>query len=218
MFRIIAAITILGTVIWFFYALRSGMDKFNKSVGNLVSGAVDAFNKLKNPRSLDTSDIIKSFKVLSYFIVVICIIVLALTGFIPYLILGKSPAGFMLLIHVSISPVFAIGMTILTLLGAHSNVFNKTDQLGLNNFLNRKKDKAKAVENKTALKIYFWLLIILTPLIMGSIILSMYPAFGQYGQEYLLILHLVSTLLFLVFGIIHTFYLIKYLLPEIKND
>lgn len=33
-----------------------------------------------------------------------------------------------------------------------------------------------------ARKICFWLLVLLTPLILGSIILSMYPVFGTAGQ------------------------------------
>ena len=215
MLRIITAITILGTVLWFFYALRSGLDKFSKSARKLISGTGIAFRKLKNPRSLSTSDIINSFKVLSYFIVLICSMVLAITGFIPFVISGTSPTGIMLMIHVSISPVFAIGMTILTLLCAHNYAFSKIDR----HFLSRKKEEKKFGENKTALKVNFWLLIILTPFIMGSILVSMYPVFGSYGQEYLLIVHLVSTLLFLVIGIIHTFNLINtFLLSETKKD
>jgi hypothetical protein len=44
-------------------------------------------------------------------------------------------------------------------------------------------------------------MVILAPLIMGSIMLSMYPLFGTPGQRFLLTLHLVSSLIFVAVAI-----------------
>lgn len=218
MLRILLIIFLFGTVTWFFYALRIGMDKFMQLLKNLTLSSMDSLKKLKNPRSLGSSDIINYLKVLAYFVVVVCALILTATGFIPYFLSGKPPTGYTLVLHVSIAPVFAVCMTLLTLLEAHRHVFNKMDRLRLNYMFNRNQSPESISVKKSAAKLSFWLLIFLTPVVIGSILLSMYPVFNTFGQETLLLLHLLSSLFFLIIGIFHTFLLINLALTGSKNE
>lgn len=218
MFRILIIILLFGAVTWFFYAMRSRMIELKMSSKNLFVRAVDSLKKFKNPRLLSFSDLINCLKVLSYFIVVICALVLALTGFIPYILSGDPPTGYTLILHVSAAPFFAVCITLLTMLGAHRHPFNKADRLKLKYIFNPDRYKENIPAKKSALKISFWLLVFLAPVIMGSILLSMYPVFNTTGQEILLFLHLLSSLLFLIIGIVHTFLLINLSVIESKME
>ena len=147
-------------------------------------------------------------KKISYFFAVISVLILAYTGFIPYFIYGEPISGFLLIIHVAVSPVFAVCMTVLILLGAHEHRFNTPGQQRLSKNVRSKKGKNSISTKKPSLKVCFWLIVLLTIVVMGSIILSMYRIFGTRGQEILLTIHLVSSILFFVVGIIHTLLLI----------
>lgn len=156
-------------------------------------------------------------KRISYFFAVISVLILAYTGFIPYFIYDEPITGFLLILHVAISPVFAVCMTVVILFGAREHRFNTPGQQRLSKNIRRKKDKVSISTKKPSLKVCFWLIVLLTPVVMGSIILSMYRIFGTRGQEILLTLHLVSALLFFVVGIIHTFLLINSKVLEVNN-
>jgi len=141
--------------------------------------------------------------VLSYAIAAASVVLLALTGFIPYLLSGDSVSGVSLILHVAMAPVFAVCMTMLTLLWAHRQRFDSRDFSWLRGIARRRIDESTvaAAGHSPALKLSFWAMVILTPLIMGSIMLSMYPLFGTPGQRLLLTLHLVSGLLFVVVAV-----------------
>ncbi len=209
MIRIVTLFIFLATFGWFFYATRPSMINVKEAVKKLVSAAVDSFMKCTNPRSLNVFDILKCIKVLLYCIAVICVVLLTLTGFMPYFITGGPVSGFLLMLHVSLSPVFAISMTLISLLWAHEQIFNTSDQQWLYNNIFGKKDKDVLSHYQPVLKLCFWLLVFLTPFIMGSIIFSMYPVFGTGGQESLLTLHFSSALLFLIVSLVHTYLLLS---------
>ena len=53
-------------------------------------------------------------------------------------------------------------------------------------------------------KVTFWLIVFLALPLILSIILSMFPLFGTYWQEYLLALHRYTAIVFFVVVIVHT--------------
>ena len=218
MFRVLSLIILLIAVGWFLYAVLAKKERLKLSLDTLLRRVGDSFTKFKNPRKLITSDIIDGLRMLSYFIAVLCVIILSLTGFIPPLLLGIPMSGFLLVLHVSLSPVFAICMTLLCLLWAHQQVFDGSDRQWLNSLLFGKDTTGSNLKYHSAFKICFWLLILLTPFVMGSIILSMYPVFGTHGQHTLLMLHRVSAFLFLAVSMIHTFLLIDSSVPEKEEE
>ena len=142
-------------------------------------------------------------RVLFFAIAAASVLVLALTGFIPYLLTGESVSGVSLVLHVAVAPVFAVCMTAVTLLWAHRQRFDAQDLRWLSSIAQRRNGptESSGTGRSAALKLSFWAMVVLAPLIMGSIMLSMYPLFGTPGQRSLLTLHLVSGLLFVVVAV-----------------
>lgn len=190
------------------------MHNFKKLAGTLVSSSIDSIRKLRSPRSLKPADVIKYIKTLAYFLTVLSVLVLVMTGFLPYLVSGNAPAGYVLMLHVSAAPVFAVCITVLILFSVHRNRFSSRDQIRNDNSTENIAD----YKIETYTKIAFWFILILTILIMGSIVLSMYTFFGTNGQEFLLNLHLVSSVLFFAAAVYHTYLLINSFVSDIKNE
>jgi hypothetical protein len=201
MLRAFTFIILITVTASFFYALRKERGIFKRYLGELVSKSKNAFDKVRNPRKLSFGDLIGCLKVLSAFLAAVSAILLAISGFIPFLIFGKPLTGFILLFHVSVSPVFAVSMTIISLLWVKEHIFDSEDNIGLQKYR----------------KMCFWFMILLTLVIMGTIILSMYPIFGSQWQENLLNLHLFSTLLFVAAGVIYSYISIISTIVGAKN-
>jgi len=156
-------------------------------------------NTLTNLKKSSFGTIIKS---LLLPIIFLCINLLALTGFFTIIILGKPISTYLLLIHVSLAPIFAVCMVIVTLLWAPKNSFNKKDWETFCNLKSSKKEKKVELWQKVS----FWLIIVLTLPIILSILLSMYPLFGSEIQHSLLTTHRYSTLLFVITSTIYVYY------------
>jgi cytochrome b subunit of formate dehydrogenase len=139
----------------------------------------------------------------AYLVAVPSVALLALTGFVPYLLSGESLAGFALVVHVFVAPIFSVCVTVLALLWTHEQRFDTADQRWLSQRIFGGGEGADTPARAPVQKICFWLLVLLAPLILGSIILSMYPVFGTSGQESLRTLHFASALAFLLVSLLH---------------
>jgi len=170
-------------------------------MARLVTDSGSSFRRLRDKQGRASGALSAAFRVLFYAFAVASVALLALTGFIPYLLLGESVSGVSLVLHVAVAPVFAVCMTVLTLLWAHSQRFDSEDLSRLASIARRGAGEPAGAGHSSALKLSFWAMVILAPLIMGSIMLSMYPLFSTPGQMFLLTLHLVSSLLFVVVAI-----------------
>ncbi|MHC4664532.1 MAG: cytochrome b/b6 domain-containing protein [Planctomycetota bacterium] len=151
------------------------------------------------------------FKKLLYLLAMLCVLVLAVTGFYPVLILGKHISGYLLMIHVTAGGVFAACLALLALAFAHSHRFNENDWPWLTSLVRRELQKPKVLPEDSDLlrKLCFWLLIILALLLMLSVVLSMFPLLGTVGQLLLADTHRYSTLAFAAVAIIHTYLIIR---------
>lgn len=218
MYRIIVFIIIIATVIWFFTEMMEKKGKLIVALKGYFESLKSSFGELKRSGSLKPSSIISNLKVLLFFIGMICVLVLGITGFIPYIFFGQPLSGFTLVLHASVAPVFGICMTALTLLLAFQHLFNKTDWQVLSGGVTDEDVPVGILKYRTAAKILFWLTIVLTPLVMGSIIVSMYPVFGTHGQEMLLIIHRITALFFLIAGIAYTFSTINSIVPVTEKE
>ncbi|MFC1492933.1 hypothetical protein ACFL6O_03165 [candidate division KSB1 bacterium] len=196
MLRIVTFTVILSAVIWLAVVMRTRRAAIKIFLMNTISGAKGSFIKVKKPRSLDFRSILKCLDDLAFFTAVISAVFLAITGFLPYLLFGRPVTGYPLVLHVTISPFFAVSMTVLILLRAQSHVFRSSDKQMKSNV--DKKNAGSTSETETSGKICFWLIAVLTPVLMGSIILCMYPLFGMEAQKFLLTSHHISALLFIV--------------------
>jgi len=203
MARLLTLAVLVGVTGWAIYALRAAGGSLGGSLARLVAEAKSSFARLRDGRGSGSGVVLASLRVLSYAIAAASVVLLALTGFIPYLLSGDSVSGVSLVLHVAVAPVFAVCMTMLTLLWAHRQRLDAKDARWLSGIARRRRGEPASANNGPlpALKLCFWALVILTPLIMGSIMLSMYPLFSTPGQRFLLTLHLVSGLLFVVVAV-----------------
>ena len=203
MFRIISILALLITYISIAIALKNNQINLKKWFSIQSSNIADTLSNLKK------SNIGKIIKSLLFPIMFLCVILLALTGFVTVIILGKPISTYLLLVHVSLAPIFAISMAIATLIWAPKNSFNKRDWETFCNLKSSKKEKRIELMQKIA----FWSLIILSLPIILSILLSMYPLFGSEIQHSLLTTHRYSTL---VFVIISTWYVYFSIIKDSK--
>jgi hypothetical protein len=204
MFRVISILALVITYIFIAISLKNNQANFKKWFSIQSSNIAEILTNLKKS---NTGKIIKS---LLLPIIFLCINLLALTGFVTIIILGKPISTYMLLIHVSLAPLFAICMVIVTLLWAPKNNFDKKDW---ETFCNLKSSK-KEMRIELFQKVGFWLIIVLTLPIILSILLSMYPIFGSEIQHSLLTTHRYTTL---VFVIISTWYVYFSIIKDSKQ-
>jgi cytochrome b subunit of formate dehydrogenase len=151
---------------------------------------------------------------LLYLLALLCFIVLAITGFYPTLVLGEHISGYLIIIHATFAPIFAICMAILAVLWANNCRFSAQDWPWFQSIVERvtlHKKNEGASDNKSCFgqKMSFWLIIFLALPLTLSIILSMLPYFGTYWQELLVIIHRYTALIFAIVVLIHTHLIIR---------
>ncbi len=149
-----------------------------------------------------------------YFMLLPVVAVQALTGFIPFMILGKPLGGFTLMLHVVLAPVFAVLAAAFVLGRADAHTFDKKSAEFVNAAI-AKKENASALADEFYAKLFFWLLVI-SAVIVASMVFSMYPIFGTIGQENLLNIHRGGSVALFLFIILFTLRIVR--LQADKND
>ncbi len=157
------------------------------------------------------NSIIGLLKKLAYLLALICFVVLLITGFGPWLILGRSLSGYWAMAHVTFAPVFALCIAVLAVMEAHNQRFDKGDRQLVAHLVRAGTTDEEFVGSSSiiVMKICFWLILIVALPLFLSIVLSMFPLFGIRGQKFLLQLHLYSALLLALAAIVHTFLVIR---------
>jgi hypothetical protein len=136
-------------------------------------------------------------------------VLLAVTGFAPVLLFGEHLRGALLIIHVTIAPLFALSLSALALLWAHRLRFEEPDWrfvLGLG----RRKPPETALLVRLALKVGFWLALCFSLPLMLTIILGLFPLFGTEGEAFLTRMHGYSALLLMFVALIEIHLTIAY--------
>jgi cytochrome b subunit of formate dehydrogenase len=136
-------------------------------------------------------------------------VLLGVTGFAPVLLFGDHLSGVLLIIHVTIAPLFALSLSALALLWAHRLRFEEPDWrfvLGLG----RRKPPEAALLVRLALKVGFWLALCFSLPLMLTIILGLFPLFGTEGETALTRLHGYSALLLMTVALIEIHLTIAY--------
>lgn len=152
---------------------------------------------------------------LVYLLALLCFVILAVTGFYPTIILGQHISGYLLMVHATFAPVFAICLAVLAVMWARNCRFTRSDWPWFQRIVQRvtlvKSADEEAYHEGSGLgqKITFWLIIFLALPLGLSIILSMFPLFGTHWQELLLGIHRYTALVFALVAIIHTYLLIR---------
>ena len=152
---------------------------------------------------------------LVYLLALLCLIVLAFTGFYPTLILGEHISGYLVMIHATFAPVFAICLAVLAVMWASKSRFTSNDWPWFQRLVQRVTlAKSTGGEDETessslGQKISFWLIIFLALPLALSIVLSMFPFFGTHWQELLLEIHRYTAVLFSLAAIVHIYLMVR---------
>jgi len=152
---------------------------------------------------------------LVYLLAMLCFVVLALTGFYPTIVLGEHISGYLVMIHATFAPIFAVCLAILAVMWARKCRFTGSDWPWFQRIVQRVTlvkstgEQERAENSALGQKITFWLIIFLALPLALSIVLSMYPFFGTHWQELLLGIHRYTALLFFLVAIVHIYILVR---------
>jgi hypothetical protein len=192
-FRIIAGLSIAVLLLGMAYDIHRRLKTW-RAAGNLLHRRIRATReggrggksgRLENVRRIVT--IVSSA-------LLFC---LAVTGFLPVLLLGSHVSGVLLVIHVTIAPVFGISLSALALLWAHRLRFDEADWRILEG-VGRRKSPGKDALVRIALKVGFWSALLLSLPLMLTVILGLFPLYGTDGEALLIRLHGYSALLLMI--------------------
>lgn len=166
-------------------------------------------------KSKQKQSLVVILRMLVYLVALVCFVVLALSGFYPVLVLGEHISGYLVMLHATFAPVFAICLAVLAVMWAGNCRFAAGDWPWFDRIVQRitsVESTPKAAQSKNSCvgqKISFWLIIFLALPLALSIVLSMFHIFGTHWQELLLGLHRCTALVFTVVVIVHTLLLIR---------
>lgn len=159
--------------------------------------------------------IIGMLRILVYLAVLFCFVVLAMTGFYPTLVLGKHISGYLVMVHATFAPVFAVCLAVLAVMWSRRWRFTSGDWPLFERLVrwatSAKSPVADTYDQSSGFgkKISFWLIIFLALPLILSIVLSMFPLFGTHWQELLLGMHRYTALVFAMVAILHTYFIIR---------
>ena len=177
--------------------------------------AVPSNKRHPNNSTNDRLSIIGMLRILVYLAALFCFVVLALTGFYPTIILGKHITGYLVMVHATFAPVFAVCLAVLAVMWARCCRFTCGDWPGFERLVRRltlsnsSGDDTACKDSGIGQKIAFWLVIFLALPLILSIVLSMFPLFGTHWQEILLSMHRYIALVFAMVVILHTYFIIR---------
>lgn len=161
------------------------------------------------------SSLLGALKKLCYLVAMLCFVVLAITGFWPVLIRGEHISGWLMMIHATFAPIFAICLAILALTWAGGHRFVAEDCPWVQRLLRRVTNLRVADDDRpwrcslVVYKLAFWLLMFLALPLILSILISMFHLLGTEWQHLTLALHRWSSLAFVIVAILYTYLAIR---------
>lgn len=176
------------------------------------TGAVHVFSLLLIEQR---ASLLGALKKLCYLVAAVCFVVLAITGFWPTLVRGEHISGFLMYIHATFAPVFALCLAILALTWAGSNRFVAADCPWLQRLLRRVTRLRLPTDERpwrcslALYKLAFWAILFLALPLILSIVVSMFHLLGTDWQHLTLALHRWVSLVFAIAVIIHTYLAIR---------
>ena len=211
MFQTIAIVAFLVTVV--VLALNCIISPCRECWRHPLRKLIQLFTLLLIEQKLSPVSVLRK---LVYLLALLCFVVLAITGFYPTVVLGEHISGYLVMIHATFAPIFAICLAVLAVMWARDSRFTVGDWPWFHRFVQRVtlvKGPAERENSKSpglGLKISFWLIIFLALPLALSIVLSMYPFFGTHWQELLLGIHRYTALMFSLAAIVHVYMIIRF--------
>jgi hypothetical protein len=216
-FRIVSALAIVALLGAVVYDLRRrGMRWYGitQFVRDQARHDVRTLAERKNAGRVGSLNVLRriAFGVSSAFL-----LVLALTGFVPVLILNQHLSGVLLIVHVTIAPLFALSLSAAALLWAYRLGFDEVDWHCLVALWTRQSPRQEMLV-RFAMKVAFWLLLLISLPLMLTVILGLFPLFGTEGEELLIRWHGYSALLLALVALAEIYLTIVYLHHSKEGD
>lgn len=178
----------------------------------VVRGAVHVLSLLLIEQR---ASLLGALKKLAYLLAMVCFVVLAITGFWPVLVRGEHISGYLMMIHATFAPIFALCLAILAVTWAGGNRFTAEECPWVQRLLRQVTRLRIPAEEKpwrgsqVVFKAAFWLLMFLALPLILSIVVSMFHLLGTEWQHTTLALHRWTSLVFAIVAIIHTYLAIR---------
>jgi len=170
----------------------------------------DEFRIFKNFKGDSTIKFFTRFRKMIYLLTMTLFLILAVTSYLQIVMTGGPLSGWLLIIHVSAAPFFAISLMMAILLWAHLRRFDQQDWQYLQQVVGKKKVPAILAENHDVWeKLNFWLFMVSAIPAILSIIFQLYPVFDTDGMKFLLQVHRYSTLILFILVLNHGRLLVK---------
>lgn len=208
MFRIISLLGLLGITAAIVWAVRAQLVELAGAKQTLRQQSLELADNLRQWRSLSTPALLVTLMRFLYLATLACVLVLALTGFLPVIFFGAAVSNFALMVHLVLAPLFAIGLTALALFWAQRHRFNADDWKHLQEGFKKENHSPSLAQPNVWQKICFWLGLLLALPVIASTVFMMYPLLGTSGQEWLLHVHGYAGLLLLAVAVLHTYFVL----------
>ena len=208
LFRIVAGLVIaalLGGIV-FDLRRRGGWHGVRQFLREQARVTAHLWQERKNLGAGSTLD---NFRRIAYGLCSTLFVLLALTGFFPVLVFGEHLGGLLLIVHVTVAPLFALALSALALLWAHRLRFGEEDWRFVLSPEHRR-HAGRDQRTRLALKIGFWMVLVFALPLMGTIILGLFPLFGTEGEIFLTRAHGYSAILLLVAALVEIHLTIVY--------
>jgi hypothetical protein len=181
--------------------------------------------KIKDWKKGRVSDSLSLIRLISYYSSVFFFLIMAASGFLPFIFLGTGLTGLALLVHVTAAPLFCVAYAVFILLSAFQYQFGKNEYLFV-----FKRDtiddsvKYEYAKDSLVFKTAFWLSAAVSVPVITSIILTLFPIFGSEAMDSLISIHGYSVLILTISFVIQLYYSIilrtrdKFKTQKIKSD
>lgn len=216
MFRIVSIIVFIGTFVCIGICCLVSPCSAECRWGpiSILRRIVHLFTLLLLEQKLSLVGVLKK---LVYLLTLLCFVILAITGFYQRLVLDEPISGYLMIVHATFAPIFAICLAALAVMWASSHRLNQNDCPWFQQLLRRvtrlrlpsPNEEPGCISSHLLEKITFWLIIFLALPLILSIIMSMFNLFGTHWQELLLATHRWTALVFAVVAIVHTYLVIR---------
>lgn len=212
MFQTVAILVFLATIVgiivhWFAYPTSSECRS-----GGVVRGLIHVLCLLLIEQR---SSLLGALKKLCYLAAIVCFIVLGFTGFYPLLVRGEHLSGYLMMLHATCAPVFAICLAVLAITWAGASRFVSGDCPKVQRLLRGvtrlaiPEPEGPCKCTATAQKVAFWAIVVLALPLILSVVLSMLPLFGTHWQEFAMAAHRWTAVIFAVMVMIHTYLAVR---------
>ncbi len=185
--------------------------------GCVARGAVHVFSLLLIEQR---SSLLGALKKLCYLVAVVCFVILGFTGFYPLLVRGEHISGYLMMIHATFAPVFALCLAILVLTWAGRYRFEVKECPCLQRLLRRvtrlsiPEPPGACQRTLVMQKGAFWAVVVLSLPLILSILLSMFPLFGTPWQNLLLATHRWTAVAFAVATLLLSYLTVRIRMAE----